>query len=155
MLNSENIKELAHSNPTAGAVFLAFSQRERGRQVINLDLIYARLESQGVKLNHTDYFATFKRLEELEIGNLVYGRKGNPNRFVWFFDLKDIAKIGLGSSGIEPKTVTNKPKTVKMVESKEVVGTKNAEKPAKESTKMRYVDVRIPIKMFRMIKRLK
>lgn len=185
MFNTESVKELAHSNPTAGAIFLAFSQRERGRHVINLDLVYARLEAEGVRLVHADYFATFKRLEELQIGQLIYGRKGNPNCFVWFWDLKDVAKIGLGSKGVEPKQVVpraprginknvlgihaNRPPMRVNHEAPAPAAPKQtrvvAPKPKKEvealvpvktkGSRKKYVHIKIPIEMLGMIKGLK
>lgn len=159
MFNTESVKELAHSNPTSSAVFLAFSQRERGRNVINLDLIYSQLEAEGVKLDHSDYFGTFKRLEELEIGKLVYGRKGNANCFIWSYNLKDVAKIGLGSKGVEPKeTVARAPRGINkgtlVIRPKQK--TVEALIPTKQrGPKKKYVHIKIPIEMLAMIKGLK
>lgn len=178
MFNTESVKELAHSNTTASAIFLAFSQRERGRHVINLDLIYTRLEAEGVRMSHTDYFGTFKRLEELDIGKLVYGRKGNANRFIWSYDLKDVAKIGLGNKDIDPKAIaprqsrgvnkTNmavsnvRPTTQEdTLESKQAnVETKSTVKTPKvkatrKYTHKKYVNIKVPVELLEFLKTLK
>lgn len=180
MFNTESVKELAHSNATAGAIFLAFSQRERGRHVINLDLVYARLEAEGVRLVHTDYFATFKRLEELQIGQLVYGRKGNPNCFIWHYDLKDVAKIGLGNKGIEPKAVIPRaPRGINkgalalstmrppMRVTQEAPAPKQTKPVVRQAPKMakveapreyarrKYVNIKVPVELLEFIKSLK
>lgn len=103
MFSTEPVKSLAHSNATASAIFLALSQRERPRRIVNITLLKSNLKAQKVDVSDKDFYMTFKTLEKLGIGDLIFGRKGNPDVFVWYFDLRDVANIGIGALSISPK----------------------------------------------------
>lgn len=176
MFSSENVKSVAHSNPTASAVFLELSQRERGRHIINLDLLETKLIAQGVKIDSGEFLTTFKQLEETGAGRLVYGRRGNPNCFIWNYDLKDVARIGLGSQNVQPRVVAIKPSrstgkrkpptssvsisaiagVQKAVQSKKdtelVLPPVSGKKTSPRGAKRRYIHISIPIDMIKGLK---
>lgn len=97
MFNTDTIKELADSSLTAKAIFKGLSGRERTRKILNLTLFKRHLRSSGkTPVSDKDFFITFKKLEGMGVGDLIYGRKGNPDVFVWYYNLRDIGSIGLG-----------------------------------------------------------
>lgn len=179
MITTDTIKELAHSTTTASAVFLALAQRERSRHLINIDLLRSRLQAQGVKIQTTDFIAVFKKLDQLGAGKLVFGRRGNPSCFMWRYDLKDVAKMGLGVEDIRPKPAIVRPSRGVNVDTIPVIQTlaeppkpnKALKKPAakqaspkppahpkvqesvtKTFDEKKYVHVLIPVDMLKMIK---
>lgn len=113
MFNTEAIKNLAHSNQTASAVFLFLSQRERSRRILNVTLLKRHLREQKVDISDKEFFLVFKTLEDMEIGNLVYGRKGNADVFVWYYNLKDVSAAALGSNEAPIKAARNEKAPIK------------------------------------------
>lgn len=113
MINNETIKQIAHENSTAKTVFQALDKRQRYRKETNLTKLEHSLLNSGEKIVSDEYFDTFKKLESLGIGSLVLGRKGKPNRFIWNYSLKDVAKAAVKDlspnemSRIESKVVKN------------------------------------------------
>lgn len=103
MLDNQSIKSLAHSNATASTIFLIMSQRERARHVLNLDLLLSNAIAQSKDVSKEVFYETFKQLHNLKVGYIIYGRKGNNHKFVWTYDMKDVAKIGLGILDIVPR----------------------------------------------------
>lgn len=109
-LNMTAVSDLRSASPTAHNVLDDMSERERFRRYTNLDLYRQQLIRKGVKVVTQEYFDTFKKLEEIGAGKIVYGRKGNPHRFEWHFSLKDIAKGAKGQLEGSPKELYSKPK---------------------------------------------
>lgn len=99
MFTFESLKSLAHSSSTAECIFLALSQRERPRTVLNLTLLKKTIGHKNIKTEA--FMEVFKKLESMGIGELTYGRGGNPVWFTWTYDLRDIANIGIGSENLE------------------------------------------------------
>lgn len=139
MFNKEAVQSLAHSNPTASAVFLALSQRERNRRIVNIDLMKSHLEASGVAIDPKAYFDVFKRLDELQVGSLVYGRKGNPNTFEWAYALTSVTEVALGGKDIEIKALAEKSKPA-------------AREIKRRGTRQKYVTFRIPLSMIKGLK---
>lgn len=83
MLNAEQIQMLAHSNDTASAIFLLMHERRRGRTILNLTLFKRQLKIKGVKISEKDFYTTFKTLQHMAAGDLIYGRNGSPDVFRW------------------------------------------------------------------------
>lgn len=109
MFTNQSIKNLAHANVTAGSIFIALSQRQRGRHILNLDLMKGHLYAQGVDVNDADYMATFKSLESLGVGKIIPSKSGGATYFLWTYELSSIAQIGLGSIDIVAKKIATRP----------------------------------------------
>jgi len=92
-IEASAIKFLSAANPTAEAIFMALSLRERKQSETNLATFRRYLVGQGFKINETDFMNTFKTMESLGTGSVIYGRKGNSSRFKWNFSLKDVATL--------------------------------------------------------------
>lgn len=140
-LNNNEIKNLAHSNEPASAIFLALSQRERARKALNLEILRHTMTSSGVAVKQKDFYGVFKALEALGAGDLLFGRNGNPNLFVWKYDLKDIAKIGLGESKLKAKPAS--PSKSRKIIRKSPVNT-----PETSGIPKGYMPIYIPISLF-------
>lgn len=126
---SNEIKTIAESSDTSKAIFEVLKDRKRFRRYTNLSQFNQVLLNKGYKVVEDEYFDTFKALEKAGAGSLIIGRKGNPNRFIWDYNLKDVAKAASGEEvkpqvikrgpGRPPKVTTvlkvdEKPKTIKL-----------------------------------------
>lgn len=115
MLNKESVSQIqsiANESSTSKAIFSALSERERYRTRLNLKKFRYDLINKGEKIVEDEYLATFKRLQDLGIGALVIGRKGKPNRFLWHYNLKDVATASSGKSNVELRTLDKMKKPV-------------------------------------------
>lgn len=158
MFKTEVIKDIAHSTHTASAVFLSLSQRRRPRRILNLNLLMDHLKEQGVTIQKTDFYSTFKSLQKEGVGNLIYGRKGNPDVFVWFYNFLDLAEIGLGDVNKNPSTVKKIGKQhLKLVKDEKIELVDSAEKAAIEtkvqalSVKDGYITIQIPLQALKTL----
>lgn len=100
MINKSLIPELqtiVNSTDLGKEVFTVLSTRERSAARSDIDAIFRELEAKSKKeLNYFKYLEVWKLLEEKQVGTLVYGRKGNPNRFVWRTNFRHVGRLGLG-----------------------------------------------------------
>lgn len=135
-LSKEEVKKVAHLNPTAEGMFLDWNERRRFRKYTNVELHFKTLDKKGVKYDKKEYFDTLKKLSELGVGTLRYGRKGNPDVFIWNYSLKDIAKIGIENKDIEPIKLEEERKVRKRMFSKSI-DIKNVDNGA-------YIEIKIP-----------
>lgn len=95
MLNQEIIQKIANENQTSKDVFSALRERVRFTRRTNMDKFESDLLGQGFKIESRQYFDIFKKLEDAGAGRIVFGRKGNPTRFTWNYDLKDVARASV------------------------------------------------------------
>lgn len=122
------LQTFAKSNELGKYVFEALSSRERAAARSDIDAIFRELESgKQAELNYFKYLDVWKMLEDKKLGTLVYGRRGNPNRFVWNTNLKHLGRIALGLPpetlpegkkkvvASEPEVSSNEPSTVTFV----------------------------------------
>jgi hypothetical protein len=90
-------------NELAMEVFKALSARERSSARSDIDAIFRELEgSLKREIDYFKYVAVWQEMESSGLGTLVHGRKGNPNRFVWKANLKEVGRQVLGL----PKDIT-------------------------------------------------
>lgn len=113
MLNQASLQQVANSSVTSKAIFNALSERERYRDELNLRKFKRDLTKKGEKIVADEYLETFKMLQDLGVGALVIGRRGKPNRFIWDYDLKAVAKNGVGKSSEPIKHLHAEPLKVK------------------------------------------
>lgn len=93
------LQTFAKSNELGKEIFEALSTRERAAARSDIDAIFRELEAKHQKeLNYYKFLGVWKMLEEKKLGTLVFGRKGNPNRFVWRTSLREVGRVALGLS---------------------------------------------------------
>lgn len=97
----ETIREISQSSPVAKEVFGVLSERQRYRRRTDLNRLYNMLKMSGSTVSPDDFLNVFKTLQAAQVGSLVIGRKNNPNRFVWNYNLKDIAKAAQNGATIQ------------------------------------------------------
>lgn len=94
---NEEIKKVANQSREAKAIFSIFANRERGRADTDIKRMTYMLR-RSMPVDNTQVARVFKSLEALGLGKIVYGRHGNPNRFVWDYNLTSVGKIGTGTA---------------------------------------------------------
>lgn len=133
MFNQEEIKSIANQSPTSKIVFNNLSKRLRFRRGTNLSKFHVQLINAGEKIVEDEYMDTFKKLQTLGVGSLIFGRGGKPNRFKWNYNLKDVAKAAFSAQKVEMVELQRKPgRPVKVVE-KRAISPKVDTKPSKVS----------------------
>lgn len=86
------LNQVAESSHTARNVFEDLSKRERFRRETNLINYERKLLNSGKKIIHGEYLQVWKMLQDLGVGSLIIGRNKTPTRFIWNYNLKDVAK---------------------------------------------------------------
>lgn len=96
-MEQSSIKSVMNENATSKAVLEVLSARKRYRKHTLLPYFKSILEGRGYKIVEDDLIATFEKLEKAGAGTLVYDRRTKkPKKFLWTYDLKDVAKMGTG-----------------------------------------------------------
>lgn len=113
-INKDTVAKLqtyAKLNVLSQDVFKRLASRERAKNRSDIDAICREIEAdKKSQLDYNKYIEVWRQLELMGVGSLVFGRRGNPNRFVWNHNLKEIGKQALNIT--EPKPV---PEVVKSV----------------------------------------
>lgn len=123
------ISQIANQSETSKVVFEYLSARQRYRRITDLNKVYSLLMNKGEKLVVNDYDATFKALHKAGCGALVIGRNGNPPRFLWSYNLKQIGQAARNPKiKIEPIVNNAKKIVTPVVRRGRPPGTKNKEK---------------------------
>lgn len=94
----EKLKTISSETPSAKSVFKYLFERRRGRQDTNIKRVQRILKESGTEVTSDDISDVFKKLQDLGIGKIVFGRRGNPNRFMWTANLRSIKDILEGKS---------------------------------------------------------
>jgi hypothetical protein len=90
------------------------SERQRHRQRTDLKNLYRGAKRVEPKIDEDQFMEVFKKLAASGAGSLIIGRRGNPNRFIWKYNLKDIAEA-VKTSGVSVatfKALGEKPKEI-------------------------------------------
>lgn len=82
----------AKLSPTSEAVFFLLTMRERNSPSTDLRRIRQHLRKEGFHVVPEAVVDTFKALETMGAGTLVYGKRGHAKTFKWKVPLKDVAK---------------------------------------------------------------
>ena len=93
------------TNQAAQVIFKTLGKRQRFRRHTNLDLFYKVIHAEDASITEKEFLAVFKDLQTKGAGSLVFGRKDNPNRFIWNFNLKEVSKVarqGKDLQGLDP-----------------------------------------------------
>lgn len=83
-------------NQLEKTVFEMLADRQRINNKTNLDQFFVYLRNRVPNASDSDLMSVFKSLEELGYGSIVYGRGNNPTRFLWNYNLSDVARKELG-----------------------------------------------------------
>ncbi len=106
-ISREDLQSLYDENPHAKAALDHFASRERNRHTTTLDRLLYSLSEDGSTMSRGDLIKILRRLEELDCGRLIAGRKGHPSRFVWAVGMVDVGRAAAGQSvKIEPAPAT-------------------------------------------------
>jgi hypothetical protein len=93
-----DLRQLLTTNLTADAIVRTFAARKRNSAATELDSIVdlPDVARTGSRLEvRRNAIAFFRGLEEMDIGQLVIGRRGKSTRFVWTRPLVDFAAESL------------------------------------------------------------
>lgn len=82
---------VANSTPASKTIFKALSGLQRARRRTDLGRLYRMVHHMDNTVTEKDFLDIFKSLQDAKVGSLIIGRKNNPNRFAWRYNLKDIA----------------------------------------------------------------
>ena len=94
------IAKIFHDNPTSEAMAIEFSNRKRDRHTVDLYRFKLGLISYGVKVDEQKYAETWEKMQRLDLGYVVQGRHGNPDRFVLRYSLIDIGRAAIDASSV-------------------------------------------------------
>lgn len=100
-LDGKYLKTIAHSSDTAKAVLKALAGRERLRHFSDIARTKAQLLAEGLKVIDSEYMQLWKDLQAANVGSIVYGRRGNPSRFEWHYNLKTVADTALSGKNAQ------------------------------------------------------
>lgn len=93
------LKDIVNQTETSKAMFQFLSLRKRFRRETNIPYFQTVLENNGVKVVSQDLMKTFKSLSSKGYGSI------RGNKFLWHYDLKDIAKVAAGKMKLEDAKV--------------------------------------------------
>jgi len=105
LLNETRVKEIAQASPTSKVIFGSLASRQRMRHQTDITRMQTQLKRAGQNIDTEAFMNTFKELEKAGVGSIVYGRKNNPNRFKWNYNLKDIGQAFAPTVSSEPPKV--------------------------------------------------
>lgn len=98
------IEQVANSSEVSKAIFKALADKQRARRKTDLTNLFKTVRKEHAEISEKDFLLIFKQLQEAKVGSLVIGRKNNHNRFVWSYNLKDVANRGLNKTSTEKPT---------------------------------------------------
>lgn len=104
-LEGSKLKHIADRNDTAQLVMFSLADRKRFRSVTDIGHLKNLLIRSGEKIVNEDYMKTFKELEALGVGSIIYGRNGKSNRFEWNYSLKAIGEAAMSGKNVEVKAI--------------------------------------------------
>lgn len=130
-----NIETVANETELNKLIFKALSQRQRAVRVTSLTNLYRAIHDDHPRVSEKEFLQVFKQLDHAKMGNLIIGRRNKHNRFIWNYNLKDVAQMATGKLKQEEIKPAPKAKRVRRTRSQLVTipGVKEVE-PIKSST---------------------
>lgn len=104
-LNGAKLKQIAHASHTATVTMTSLALRERLRHSSDIVRTKNQLIREGEKIVDSDYMSMWEALQSEGVGSIVYGRKHKPDRFEWYYSLKQVAKAGLEGTNEEVEKI--------------------------------------------------
>lgn len=118
------LKQVAEASPVSKIVFDMFSARERFRRRSDLRRMHSNLVLEGKQISYDDFLTVFENLQDAGVGRIVVGRKNNPDRFLWNYNIKEVAqraKQGVSVEALEPLPVAIRKRTRKVKRQSKVI----------------------------------
>lgn len=105
----------AVSQTKAGrTIFHALASRERFRRTTDLSRLYRFIVATiDDSMREEEFLGVFKHLSDMKLGKLIIGRKLNPNRFRWYYNLREAASAALDNKPLSDLTQLPKPPRTK------------------------------------------
>lgn len=123
-------------------ILKSFTKRQRVNSVTDLDQLYRQFRAQYKTLTEDDIKAVFKELQDKGAGSYVIGRGLNPTRFIWRYNLKEVAERALAGlynfKTLKPLEETSRARIIDPVSRKtlrEAVTGPQAVKPRRRHTR--------------------
>lgn len=92
-----------NATTTSKLIFDVLAERQRHRQRTDLNNLFRIMQRAEPNVEYKAFMEVFQKLDTNGMGRLVKGRGRNPDRFIWKYNLKDLAaKVKTG--GITPST---------------------------------------------------
>lgn len=102
MLDSQTLYRIANASTTAKDLAKYLNQRRRNRGDTNLNRVRAALSAGGGKYVEADFATFWAQLEAMGVGERR-PKRGQPLRFVWHYDLRQVAEaLRTGSRDVVP-----------------------------------------------------
>jgi len=95
ILDGNKIKQITNATPTAEVTMMSLALRQRMRPYSNLRQAKMQLIREGAKVVDKEFVQFWKELEDADVGSLVYGKTGQPEKFQWYYNLKTIARAAI------------------------------------------------------------
>lgn len=111
---NNSIQTIASSSEVSKAVFKALSDKQRARRATDLTNLFREVSAKDKTIPEKEFLTVFKKLEEAKLGSLVIGRRNKHNRFLWNYNLKQVAQAAHGKVKPEdmgPAVEVRKPKS--------------------------------------------
>jgi hypothetical protein len=90
------VSDIAKKTVAGRKVFSYLSTRERHRNRTDLRQLYTSVFEEGDSTSYEDFIKVFQELHNAQVGVLIRGRRNDPDRFQWRYNLKDVAKAAKG-----------------------------------------------------------
>lgn len=111
-LDGSKLKQIAHASHTAEVTITALAMRERLRHFSDISRTRNTLVRNGEKIVEEDYMKFWKQLQDAGMGTIIYGRRGKPDRFEWYYSLKKVAKAAIEGTNESAEKVGGKGRSV-------------------------------------------
>lgn len=99
-VHSKAVLNIANENETAREALHWMAVRERSFDKIEIPRFKQQLLNRGVKVVDEHLIGMFQKLDSLGIGALIFGRKGNPDRFELHFTMRDIGSLSYSDASV-------------------------------------------------------
>jgi hypothetical protein len=112
VLDKSVLKKIAKENECSQVIFGHLSSRDRFSQQTDLRALYFKIKKDLPKnATQKEFMSVFQKLaDEAGTGMFIVGRNGQPNRFEWSYNLKEIGQLALGTD-IDPQPLPGKQQT--------------------------------------------
>ncbi|WP_019624936.1 hypothetical protein [Thioalkalivibrio thiocyanoxidans] len=91
--NIAQLRSLYDSNSAYQAIFDYLAGRTQNRSVMKVDRVVQQLQGEATR---KDVIDLSKKLEEMNLGAFIVGRRGKPSRFEWASELTQVGRVAAG-----------------------------------------------------------
>lgn len=98
------IETIANRSEISKIIFKVLSDKQRARRATDLTHAFKAATKIDSTIPEREFLSVFKEMQAAKLGSLVIGRRNNHNRFVWKYNLKDVAEAAKGKT-VQMKTI--------------------------------------------------